>query len=224
MTLDGWVIAFDLDDTLISEIEYQRSGIASVEMFIESTFAIDFSGRIQSALDAGVKDIWGWACKQLNLPSDVKESLLWVYRLHSPSIHLPSGVCDLLRTLADNGAQLAVLSDGRSVTQRQKLKSVRLEHLPVFISQDYGAEKPDLRGFLAVEERWPRSKYAYVGDNPKKDFQAPARMGWLTIGALWIDPRVHQVTYRQESGCCTCPPSFWCHHPSEVFSLIAEMD
>ena len=34
MNLSHWVIVFDLDDTLISELEYQRSGISEVEKLL----------------------------------------------------------------------------------------------------------------------------------------------------------------------------------------------
>ena len=217
--IEDWVIVFDLDDTLISELEYQKSGIAFVESYIASTFSVDFRGRIQLALDQGVRDIWGWACKQLDLPDDVKQSFLWVYRLHEPNINLSNGVCELLDMLSAHGAQLVVLSDGRSVTQRQKLKAVSLDSLPAFISEDFGALKPDRRRYLAIEERWPRRQYVYIGDNPEKDFKAPVEMGWLAIGASWVSPRVHQIYDQGKSGYCL--PHVWCNNPSDVFSLIA---
>ena len=85
--------------------------------------------------------------------------------------------------------RVAILSDGRSITQRLKLKSVGLEGIPCFISEDYGSVKPDSSRYLAVEDKWPQSKYVYIGDNPEKDFKAPNEMGWLTLGALWVSPR-----------------------------------
>ena len=218
MNLDGYVIVFDLDDTLISELEYQRSGIASVEAYIGLTYTIDFNGHIQAAFDQGVQDLWGWACRQLNLPASVKESFLWVYRLHLPDLQLSGGVADLLRILRGRGAQLAILSDGRSITQRLKLKSVGLEGIPSFISEEYGAVKPDSCRYLAVEDRWPQRKYVYIGDNPQKDFKAPNEMGWLTLGALWVSPRVHHSYDQAASGYCL--PRFWCHNPSDVLPLI----
>ena len=60
MNLTGWVVVFDLDDTSISEYDYQRSGISAVEASIASLYGVSFEGRIQAALNNGVKDIWGW--------------------------------------------------------------------------------------------------------------------------------------------------------------------
>ena len=116
MNLSHWVIVFDLDDTLISELEYQRSGISEVEKVINSIYNVSFEGRIQRALNDGVQDIFGWACEELGLPADVKSSFLWIYRLHSPDIKLAKGVEDLVSRLLDCGANLAILSDGRSIT------------------------------------------------------------------------------------------------------------
>ena len=59
MNLSHWVIVFDLDDTLISELEYQRSGISEVEKVINSIYNVSFEGRIQRALNDGVQDIFG---------------------------------------------------------------------------------------------------------------------------------------------------------------------
>tara|TARA_B100000674_G_C37746244_1_gene871266 strand:+ start:166 stop:837 length:672 start_codon:yes stop_codon:yes gene_type:complete len=214
-----WVIVFDLDDTLISEFEYQRSGIAAVESYIVSVFGVDFDGCIQAAFDSGVKDLWGWTCQRLGLPADVKQSFLWVYRLHSPNLKLVDGVEELLSMLRAHGAHLAVLSDGRSVTQRLKLRSVGLAYMPAYISEDYGSLKPCRRRFLAIEERWPHSKYVYIGDNPEKDFKAPVDMEWFTIGASWVRSRVHQSFDLEKYS--YCEPHVWCDNPFDVFSLIA---
>ena len=134
MNLKDWVVVFDLDDTLISELDYQRSGIAAVETAICSIYVVPFDGRIQNALEKGVKDVWGWACEQLSLPFEVKTSFLWLYRLHQPMISLAPGVRAALDILSGSHANLAILTDGRSVTQRLKLTAVGLGSIPLFVS------------------------------------------------------------------------------------------
>ena len=69
---------FDLDDTLISEYDYQRSGISAVEASIASLYGVSFEGRIQAALNNGVKDIWGWACEQPSPQLSLKQVFLAV--------------------------------------------------------------------------------------------------------------------------------------------------
>ena len=74
MNLSDWVVVFDLDDTLISEREYERSGISAVEKCVSSLYGSPFEGRIQRARDAGIQDLWTWTCEQLDLPLEVKKA------------------------------------------------------------------------------------------------------------------------------------------------------
>lgn len=217
MNLNNWVVVFDLDDTLISELEYQRSGIAAVETAITSLYGVPFDGLIQHASEKGVKDIWGWACVQLGLPTEVKTSFLWIYRLHSPKIQLAKDVECLLSQLISYKARLAILSDGRSITQRLKLLAIGLESLPLFISEDTQSSKPEIDRFVAIENRWPRCNYAYIADNPTKDFLAPRSRNWLTIGARWISPRVHSSPDQMPDD---SQPHQWLDCPSKVISTI----
>lgn len=218
MSLSDWVVVFDLDDTLISEHEYQKSGISAVEKYISSLYDVSFEKQIHLANDAGILDLWGWACEQLKLPLDIKESFLWIYRLHEPNIRLSEGVKCLLASLKCLGAQLVVLSDGRSITQRLKLRAVNLEEIPAFISEDFQSTKPDPLRFIAIENTWVNRKYVYIADNPEKDFLAPRSRNWLTIGALWVSPRVHPLL--NIVGPTNVLPQYWAKSPSEVLHLL----
>ena len=218
MNLKKWVVVFDLDDTLISELEYQRSGIYAVESFISSIYGVTFEGRIQAALDDGVIDIWGWTCECLGLPEEVKTSFLWIYRLHNPTIKLANGIQDLVSRLQNCEAKIAILSDGRSITQRLKLTAIGLGYLPLFVSEDCQSKKPEIDRFVSIEQMWPGCRYVYIADNPLKDFVAPRAREWLTIGARWISPKVH-------SSSCQIPeshqPHQWLDSPSQVITTIA---
>lgn len=218
MNLKNWVVVFDLDDTLIAELEYQRSGISAVETAIFSIYGVPFDGRIQNALDKGVKDIWGWACEQLNLPIEVKTSFLWLYRLHQPVICLASGIRATLDELSNAHAKLAIVTDGRSVTQRLKLAAVGLDAIPLFVSEDYQSLKPSPERFVAIEKRWLGCRFVYVADNPAKDFLAPNARGWLTLGANWIETRVHELEPPpSETG---YQPMHWLSNPVEIICQI----
>ncbi len=218
MNLKDWVVVFDLDDTLISELEYQRSGVIAVEVAISSIYGVTFDGCIQQALEDGVKDLWGWACEQLNLPDEVKISFLWLYRLHNPVINLAPGVRAVLDALSCSRANLAILTDGRSVTQRLKLTTVGLDTIPLFISEDYRSLKPNPERFVAIEERWSDCRYVYIADNPAKDFLTPNQRGWLTLGANWIESKVHDFDPMIFS--IAHQPDYWLCDPLEVIRKI----
>jgi putative hydrolase of the HAD superfamily len=119
-----------------------------------------------------------------------------------------------LDILLASHANLAILTDGRSVTQRLKLAAVELDFIPLFISEDYQSAKPSPERFVAVEKRWPGCVYVYVADNPVKDFLTPNARGWLTLGAHWIEGRVHRLDSLPL--CADFQPRYWLADPVEL--------
>ena len=83
------------------------------------------------------------------------------------------------------------MTDGRSVTQRLKLEALGLGGLPVYISEEYGEPKPCPIRFELIADSYPGRNLVYVGDNPKKDFVTPNRMGWTTFGVVNAGRNVH---------------------------------
>ena len=115
-----------------------------------------------------MKDIWGWACEQLSLPIELKTSFFGCTGCIILSISLAPGVSALLDFLSDSQATIAILSDGRSVTQRLKLAAVGMSSFPLFVSEDYLSVKPNPERFAAIESQWTGCRYVYVADNPSK--------------------------------------------------------
>ena len=181
---------FDLDDTLYQEVDYRTSGILHVIEYLISVYKLDFNPmklfkKIQSQAD------WvGALCEEIQVPSNVKESILWCYRMHQPTISMDEGIKNTLIDLHGVG-RVAILTDGRSITQRLKLKSLGLNALDAYVSEEWGAGKPDSLMFEAVMKDFPFESYVYVGDNIKKDFYAPNNLGWLTIGVRDHGSNVH---------------------------------
>jgi putative hydrolase of the HAD superfamily len=184
------VIVFDLDDTLYKEFDYQMSGHKAVCQWVQSVYGRSLWDELHKLRATGVPDLLGELCLVAGLPITVKESLLWVYRLHQPRISLAPEIAEFLRDLNSN-FHVAILTDGRSVTQRLKLKALALDHLPIYISEEYGSEKPSSDRFELIMRDLPAKGYAYVGDNPKKDFIAPNALGWLTFGVRDQGKNIH---------------------------------
>ena len=177
----GTVAVLDLDDTLYSEVEYHVSGLNEVCRWIERLYGKSLASDLRTLQDSGEQDLLAGLCRVAGLPLSVKESLLWVYRLHEPKIRLTPFVLDLLERLQAK-CHLVILTDGRSVSQRQKIKALGLSHFPAYISEEYGADKPSPLRFELIMQHMPAARYIYVGDNPKKDFLAPNALGWKTLG------------------------------------------
>tara|TARA_Y100001968_G_C19359218_1_gene718827 strand:- start:598 stop:1263 length:666 start_codon:yes stop_codon:yes gene_type:complete len=220
MSLQKWVVVFDLDDTLISELDYQYSGIKAVEKMLSDLNICSLNNSIMEAKSRGVKDLWAWICNEKNLPMSIKESILWTYRLHSPSIKLFSGVDELLIKLKKYNANIAILTDGRSISQRLKINALGLNNIPLFISEEFQSLKPDRKKFLAVEKSWPKFNYAYIADNPCKDFYTPKQLNWITIGADWVIERLYS---RKLTSDTFQEPDIWLKDPLDVASFLLNL-
>lgn len=175
-------VVFDLDDTLYPEVDYVESGIRHVCIQLQSLYGRDVFALVQDRFLAQRGDWLAAACEYAGLPAAAKESLLWMYRLHLPSIRLTPDCEQVLREIRKRAQAVAVLTDGRSVTQRLKLSALGLSDWPAYISEDYGSEKPSPDRFKAIEVNHPAARFVYVGDNVKKDFVGCNRLGWISIG------------------------------------------
>jgi putative hydrolase of the HAD superfamily len=185
------VVVLDLDDTLYKEVDYHASGLVAVSRWIESLYGISVTAGLRELQESGEPDLLAGLCRLAGLPLSVKESLLWAYRLHQPDISLTSQTADLLKNL-ESKYPVAILTDGRSISQRLKLKALGLSHLPVYISEEHGADKPSPLRFELIMREMPAAHYVYVGDNPKKDFLAPNALGWTTIGLRDDGRNIHR--------------------------------
>lgn len=198
--LTNTVFVFDLDDTLYPEIDYVRSGMAHVCNRLLETLGVDLHQALTHAVSAGERDWLAWLAQKASLPASAVVSLLWIYRLHSPTLTLAPDCASLLDYLQRAGAPVLVLTDGRSITQRLKLKSLGLSHLPALISEDWGdQDKRSPTRFLEVMARFPDKAWLYVGDNPAKDFIMPRALGWRTVGVKAAERGIHQAQLLSES-------------------------
>lgn len=184
------VFVFDLDDTLYQESTFLSSGLDHIKKLVKRIYKNDINEYINS-LNILNDDFLGLICKHLKLPNEIKFSLLWEYRLHMPTIKLNSGVNNFLSQLENLCTKIVILTDGRSITQRNKLLALGLNHLPVYISEEYAETKLDIGRFEKIEQNYPAKYFIYVGDNPNKDFFIPNKIGWITFGVLAKSDNIH---------------------------------
>jgi len=188
--LSDWVVVFDLDDTLYSEDDYSQSGVIAVANELERLFNLDISKQLLSVHEAK-GDIWGRACELLSIPTTAKDSLLWMYRLHQPQIDLGQEIKEVVDDISKQAQQVVILTDGRSITQRLKLDALGLLEYPSYISEEYNLTKPLAKRFQIIMSDFPADNYAYIADNPVKDFIGPNSLGWKTIGVCDGGRNIH---------------------------------
>lgn len=187
------IIVFDLDDTLYNEVEFLKSAYSTMARELSSehwkTLYADMFSRYRSK-----KDVFQYLEDCYKVP---KEALITQYREHRPNITAFPGVLSLMAQIKQKGGKIGVLTDGRGITQRNKLKALglleKIDHL--VISEDLGTEKPHPNNYLSFEERFPKGNYYYIADNCKKDFVTPNERGWQTIGLIDQGLNIHHHTH-----------------------------
>jgi len=213
------VVVFDLDDTLYPEANYVDSGIRHVCSQLHSLCGIDCYEAIQALRLQDEKLDWlSLACQLTGLKPSVKESLLWMYRLHLPDITLSESCSGFLQKIQSAALAVAVLTDGRSVTQKLKLASLGLSHWPAYVSDDYGSAKPAPDRFQVIQKDFPANQYVYVADNVQKDFLGCNPLGWLGIGMRGNDRNVYSQSTQGLPEAAL--PAYWVNSWEELTELL----
>jgi putative hydrolase of the HAD superfamily len=183
------VIAFDLDDTLYKEREYVRSGQRAVAMHIAKVNHADFDAedlfeRMATA-DNAFDEVLDLQRRQ-HVDNVISiDEMINIYRHHQPTISLSDNTRRTLSELVDRGYTLALITDGRDYTQRNKINALGLTDFvkpeAIIISEEVGDDKNSPLPFNVLVDRLGHDRrYIYVGDNPSKDFHHPNLMGWDT--------------------------------------------
>jgi len=177
--LSDTVICFDLDDTLYKEIDYLKSAYGEVAAFVGHPEAVEQMLEWYQSGENAFKNL----IDKYELGISVADCLK-IYREHYPQIKLEEGVKAYLEGLKESNAKLGLITDGRALTQHNKIKALGLEGFfdVEIISEEFGSEKPCSKNYEAVMNKFPERKiFIYVGDNPAKDFLAPNQLRWRTV-------------------------------------------
>ena len=198
----------DLDDTLFYEIDYVRSGYRVIGLELEAAGIMPQAEAVGILMSAATTAegfdnlsarIW------LNHPGSSFDArwMVETYRFHTPDIRLREGAREMLSAIKAQGGRIGIITDGRSATQRAKIKALGLHEFVdndnIIISGEIGADKTTRIPFDTLMSRNPQcGGFTYLGDNPAKDFRWPNALGWNTIeildqGGIHIHPQAIEV-------------------------------
>lgn len=179
-------VIFDLDDTLYDEKDYVRSGFVAVAKELpminhaEEKLWQAFEQK-EPAIDTVLRNEHIWT-------EELSRHCLTVYRNHKPQISLSKGVKELLQKLKREGKYLGIITDGRPEGQKNKIEALEIETLvdSIVITDDLGGiefRKPNALSYEMMRKRCGCDfhQMVYIGDNLKKDFMTPCRVGMLSI-------------------------------------------
>lgn len=187
-------VVFDLDDTLISEVDYLRSAYKQI------AYSLDYKNKCL------FDHMMEWYYEGLNVflilsekYSVDKSTLLKLYREHRPNLKLLEGALPLLRYLKSQNCHIGMITDGRSITQRNKIEAVGIETFfdDIIISEEFGSDKLNENNFEYFHKN-NSYQYYYIGDNTSKDFFNPNRLGWTSICIADLGYNIHKQDFNIE--------------------------
>lgn len=182
------VVAFDLDDTLAPERVYAESGLRAVGDFLERETGERGVAQalVDRMMEGGRHTILNDVLPLFNIDCGRIPDLIRRYREHTPELELEQKVTDVLNQLKSMGHPLALITDGPAVTQRAKIRALKLETWfdLIVVTDELGRDswKPSLAPYHRVMSHFAKhDAFIYVGDNPEKDFVTAKSLGWLTV-------------------------------------------
>jgi putative hydrolase of the HAD superfamily len=202
------IFVFDLDDTLYSERDFEKSGIE----FVYNFFKIK-----QVDLGTILNNRKNWVEKIINGSNNkiTFHMVLDLYRNHLPAIQLYKDSKIFLEKLNSLGYEMSLITDGRSITQRNKLKALGIESYfkNIVISDEVNSEKPSEYNFKRVINNKHVQNYIYIADNPNKDFITPNKLGWTSICLMDRGQNIHKQNFN-------LPTDFLPHYSINSFEEI----
>lgn len=185
------VVVFDLDDLLFKEFDFIRSAYWDIAKKVDNQNSkMVFKSMMVQYWDN--KPVMDWLSSKYEEYS--VETLLTLYRNHEPEICLTRYVLNILNRLKENGNIIGLITDGRAITQRNKIKALGLEEWisDFIISEEFGFSKPSPNAFEFYIHKYPGKKFIYIADNYNKDFLSPNNLGWRTVALNDNGLNIHQ--------------------------------
>jgi putative hydrolase of the HAD superfamily len=181
-------ILFDLDDTLIAELEWARSGWRVVATHIAAEVGREPAALEQLLAEAFARDrhhVFDQLAASLGLDDIAIQECIALYRESPRPLTVLQDADSALRFAASR--RTAIVTDGRYETQSTKVAgsgvAARVEAVIYTDSFGPGHAKPSPTGFLAALRHLgtPPQTAIYVADNPAKDFIGPRALGMRSV-------------------------------------------
>lgn len=229
-------LIFDVDDTLYDMTQpfqraYQKLWKDKYEVDVAALFRVsrEYSNAIfdkvvnkEISVDESGVYRMKMAMKDFGYNISDEEALMFQlnYRHFQSDIVLSKTMKQLLDYCVANEIRLGVLTNGVSEHQHKKINGLGLQRWmkeeEMFVSDDIGFSKPDVRAFQMIEKAMNLNKEDtwYVGDSIEHDICGAKGAGWHTI---WLDRRGNQLKASDPK------PEIIVPTEEELFSLITQL-
>ena len=194
-------LCIDLDDTLYNEVDYVLSGYKKIIKHLEKDKKIKITKlpKKKDILENKKTHIQNFLNRNKINYSSVK-FLINILREHKPLIKIPKKNAIKLALLKKNFKNLILITNGRSTTQRNKIKSLNIKKYfnKILISDEIGIKKPNKRIYTKIFQEYPNAKRVFIGDNLKIDLLTPIALSEKTIIIKNTNNRVHELNEKDK--------------------------
>lgn len=190
-----YCICIDLDDTLYNEVDYVVSGYKIIEEWFDKTqkIKINYKHTYRDIINNSKNHIQVFL-KKNNLEDKFFKPCLNIIRSHKPCIKLNIKNEKKLINLKNTFHNLILITNGRSSSQRGKIKSLKISKFfnDVFISDEIGIKKPDLKLYEKIKKKYIDHNMLFIGDNIDVDLITPINKGLKTVLIKNTKKRIHK--------------------------------
>lgn len=185
-------LLFDLDDTLFDR---EKAFHQWATAFAQTHFSLEKGSAFQEAIDLLISlDAHGYTPRE-RLFGEFQRTYPWLqtsvetlvetfYQQFPQYMELDAQLSVLLYTLQHAHIPFGIVTNGSS-HQRQKIEVLGLDRLTscIFISELFGAKKPDASIFLAAASclQVQAEHILFIGDHPVRDIWGAHQVGMRTV-------------------------------------------
>lgn len=212
-------LIFDLDNTLLNFSKSETNALRGIftkygVIFNEETFATykEINSELWHRLEEGVikketvlttRFIKFFATQGIEVDGSVCDDEY--RRLLEARNDLMEGSLELLEALKAQGYKIYAGTNGVGRTQRKRLDNANMTHFfdGLYISEEVGFEKPDVRFFETIftkEGIKDLSQVLMIGDSLSSDIRGANRIG---IDSIWLNDTSQDVSYDKPTYQCT---------------------
>lgn len=195
-------LCIDLDDTLYNEIDYVISGY---DLF-EKWYYFQYKKKIKYKLDKkeilkNLKNHVQLFIKKNQINEINSYKIIELIRNHKPNIIINNRNLKKLEKLKLIFKNLILTTNGRSITQNNKIDSlgVRKYFNKIIISEEIGAKKPQKKFYEISLNEFNNHNFIFIGDNFYKDLELPSIYGHKVILIQNKKNRLHELEKKKKN-------------------------
>ena len=191
-----YCLFIDLDDTLYNEVDFVISGYNHIYKWVLKNLNLDIQYR-PSKKDVinNIENHIQTFIKKNNLAEKYSDTFIKLIREHKPNINLSYSNLKKLKVISNTFKNLVLITNGRSISQRNKLQSLNIQKffMEILISEEFGFKKPDKIFYEKIIEKYKNYNLIFIGDNIDIDLITPIDKGLKTILIKNLNNRIHKL-------------------------------